>query len=328
MKFNAENIVLNSSNYHFDNKIVFISGNEIGFITKIEELVLKSIKLKNEFEKIILDSKNFDKDNFLEQINNRSFFSNYKIVHVTNLTQGVLDFLEKLELKNLTIIISAAEIKSSSKIKRYFDMHNQFYSISCYNISENFKKKFIENFITNNNVEMSDDAYWYLLHNISDKYKLLESELEKLSNFSNEKISLREITLLLSNTEGVELNDLFFDCVNGNKNQIIISSQKKINSSSDAYLMLQIIKNFSKILISTSEKKSGSNFSTLVNQYLPKYLFMRKKNFEELVKKINFEKLVLINALLQKTEIYLRKDNDNYLMIMQRFLLNYSKIIG
>ena len=157
---------------------------------------------------------------------------------------------------------------------------------------------------------------------------MLENELEKLLNFSDEEISLNEINKLLTDVGGLEYNDLFFDCVNGNKNQIIINSQKAIKTSTDAYLMLQTIKNFSGILTSVSESKNSSSFSELTNRYLPKYLFMKKKDFEKLVEKINLDKLILINRLLQKTEFYLRRNDAGYLMIMQRFLLNYSKIIG
>ena len=328
MKINAETVILNSKNYAFENNVVFINGNENGLISKIEKLIISSIKLKNDFEKILLDSKNFNKNDLLDQINNKNFFNNYKIICVTNLSEEVLKFLLDLEIKDLSILINASEIKSGSKIKKFFDTHKKFYSVSCYSLSENSRKNFINDFISKNKINLSNDAYWYLFHNTSDKYQLLENELEKLLNFSNEEVSLNEINKLLSDVGGLEYNDLFFDCVNGNKNQIIINSQKTIKTTTDAYLMLQTIKNFSNILTSVSESKNGSSFSELTNRYLPKYLFMKKKDFEKLVEKINLDKLILINRLLQKTEVYLRRNDAGYLMIMQRFLLNYSKIIG
>ena len=327
MKINAETVVLSSKNYTFENTLVFINGNENGLISKIEELITSRIKLKNDFEKILLDSKNFNKDSFLDQINNKNFFSNYKIICVINLNEGVLKFLLDLELKDLSILISAPEVKSGSKIKKFFDTHKKFYSISCYSLSENSRKNFINNFVSKNKINLSNDAYWYLFHNTSDKYQLLENELEKLLNFSGEEISVNEMNKLLSDSGGLKYDDLFFDCIGGNKNQIIVNSQKTIKTSADAYLMLKTIKNFSNILTSVSENKNGSNFIELTNRYLPKYLFMKKKDFEKLVEKINIDKLILINRLLQKTEIYLRRNDVGYLMIVQRFLLNYSKII-
>lgn len=327
MKVNAESVVLNIDNYNFKNSIILISGNEEGFISKIESIILKNIEVSESVEKIYLDCKNFEGDS-LNKLQNNSLFSNFKILQIINLNEKVFSFLKKINLENITIVINGQGIKSSSKFKKFFDSDKSFYSIVCYKISENFKKSVVDNFLSKNKVDLSSDAYWYLLHNSGNKYEFLDNELEKLLNFAhNKKVSLDDVAKLLSDTGGIDFSDLYFGCVIGNKEFIINNSEKTIKSVSDAYTLIQLIKGFSKILTSVSEKKLEMSLPNLVNNYLPKYLFRQKKNFEKLVSNISIDKIILLNGLIQKTELYLRKNDNNHLIIIQRFLLNYSKII-
>ena len=100
-----------------------------------------------------------------------------------------------------------------------------------------------------------------------------------------------------------------------------------IRSSADAYSFLQIAKKFLKILISSSERKNENNIAVLAERYLPKYLFRQKTSFELAVTRADLKKIRVINNLLQKAELYLRKNDSGFLIIIQRFLLNFSKTI-
>ena len=85
-----------------------------------------------------------------------------------------------------------------------------------------------------------------------------------------------------------------------------------IRSSADAYSFLQITKNFLKILISSSEKKNENNITDLAEHYLPKYLFRQKTSFELAVTRADLNKIRIINNLLQKAELYLRKNDSGF----------------
>ena len=131
----------------------------------------------------------------------------------------------------------------------------------------------------------------------------------------------------MSNHNQIQLDDLFFASMLGNFSLIINKTQLSIQSSSDAYGFLNIVKNFSNILVNTSENKSSEKDYVLVEKYLPKYLFRHKENFRVILKKMNIEKLTDLNKLIQKTEFLLRKNDQKFLIIIQRFLLNCAKIL-
>ena len=98
-----------------------------------------------------------------------------------------------------------------------------------------------------------------------------------------------------------------------------------INYCIMAIIQLEI--NNDEILISSSERKNENNITDLVERYLPKYLFRQKASFELAVTKADINKIKAINNLLQKAELYLRKNDSWFLIIIQRFLLNFSKTI-
>ena len=90
---------------------------------------------------------------------------------------------------------------------------------------------------------------------------------------------------------------------------------------------MQVVKKFTNILIHTSEKKIEKNIDSLIDYYLPKYLFKQKNNFKNIIKKTNLNKIIVINNLIQKTELFLKKNEAGFLIVIQRFLLNCSKTL-
>ena len=326
MKINAEIFLEKSDQHKLKNNIILISGNEFGLISKIQENIVSSVGSLQKADIVHCDFKN-QKTSLDEIFNSDSLFGNPKILLFTNITDSKIDYVKNLETKNETIIIKGENIKSNSKIKKYFDSHKSFISVVCYKLTKNYKKKFIDSFLNKEGCKLTKEAYWFLLENASEEYKFLEGELLKVVNFGKNPIELEQIRKLLSNHNQIQLDDLFFASMLGNFSLIINKSQLSIQSSSDAYSFLNIVKNFSKILVHTSENKNGEKDSVLVDKYLPKYLFKHKENFRNILKKTNIEKLTNLNKLIQKTELLLRKNDQKFLIIIQRFLLNCSRIL-
>ena len=81
------------------------------------------------------------------------------------------------------------------------------------------------------------------------------------------------------------------------------------------------------LLALASINKESESIDLLTDKHLPKYLFMKKDAFREIIKKISSNKIIEMTQLVQKTEVLLRKNSSLYLEITQRFLLNFSRIL-
>ena len=327
MKVNAEVFLNNPDQYKSQQTVFFVTGNEEGLINKVQNIILYKHKSNIPGETKVLDLKIDKKINLKELTHSQSLFNESNVFQIKNPNDSLIEDLDKINYNNNTIVISGENIKNNSKIKKYFDFHKKYYSIVCYKLTKVFKKKLVDKLLVQNNCKLSKEAYWFFLENSSDEYQILENEILKISNYGKIDVSVEDIRKLSSIVDLKQFEDLFFQCIIGNNQSIITKSEKMIRSSTDAYSFLQISKNFFKILIISSEKKKKENIVDLVEDYLPKYLFRHKTSFKLAVTKADLSKIILINNLVQKTELYLRKNNSKFLIIVQRFLLNFSKII-
>ena len=87
------------------------------------------------------------------------------------------------------------------------------------------------------------------------------------------------------------------------------------------------LKKFIHILSSAVVNKDRNNLDDLVNIYLPKYLFLKKEIFRDVLKKTSLNKVAKINSMLQKTEYLFRKNSEQHREVLERFLLNLTKIM-
>jgi len=326
MKVNAEKFLDNIEQYKYKKTVFFVTGNEESLINKVKNKILND-QGSNSSEIKTIDLSLDKKLNLAELTHEQSLFNKKNILQIKSPNDSLIKSLDKINDDNCTIVISGENIKNNSKIKKYFDLHKKFYSIVCYKLTKAFKKKLVDKLLIQNNCKLLKDAYWFFIENSSDEYQMIENEVIKISNYGKANVSITDLISLSADSNTPLFEDLFFQCIYGNNQLIITKSKKSIRSSADAYYFLQIAKNLFKILISTSEKKNKVNIKNLTESFLPKYLFRQKSAFELAIVKANLDKMLAINSLIQKTELYLRKNDSAFLIIIQRFLLNFSKVI-
>ena len=317
MKINLKEILIKPKNIKYKKKIFLVYGNEITLIKKIESSLLNILKGSGFSEKILLENKNL-LENFEEEIPT-SLFSSSRIIVYNNPKEVSLSALEKINFENTAVIIVHTSLKSSSKLKIKFDSHKEFLSIGCYKISRELKKGIVDSFLTTNKIVLDSDAYWYFLDSSSNIFGLIENDLNKIINYNKNKISLKEVRLLISiyeNKEGID--DLFLSNLSSKK--IIGKSDELINSPADLYILIQKIKFYLYIFF-----KSKNTYELEKN--IPRYLFSKKQNLCLFYKKIDVKKYIIILKLIKKTEFLLRKNEKMYLLLSQRFLLNLKKNI-
>jgi len=317
MKIDPEKIILESKNFHFKKKIFLISGNEETLIKKIQSILIQKIKKEgvSEIQKNASKIISFDNNNL-----NDSLFFKSKIILYENPKEIDQEYLNTINCSETAIIITHTNLTNSSKIKKYFDIHKDFFSISCYKLSRKTKKVFLDFFLNQHRIQLQSDCYWFLLDNTDNHYQLFENEINKIINYDKKKININDLRLLLSNSDSEEIDELFFLMLENNK-QIIKQAHRSINSSSDSYLVLQRVKFFLGLLYNIKIADGAA-------ETFPKYLFKYKTKFASILEKTNSKKIAGALALIKKTELLLRKHGAMHQAISQRFLLNLKKTLG
>ena len=148
MKLNGEIFLEQFNKYKMKGTAVLVSGNEFGLIAKIEGLIIKELTNNSINKEVVFDFKTNKKNNFIDLINSKSLFGNHNVIKIINPIDSLVKSLENINIDNNTIIINGDNVKNNSKIKRFFDSHNKFYSIVCYKLTDKYKIKLIDKFIS------------------------------------------------------------------------------------------------------------------------------------------------------------------------------------
>ena len=309
------------------NPILFY-GNESGLISELIKSIYNIVQNKLEVSEIkYFDYKN-DKDETLEHIlKSSSLFSKINFIVIKNPQEQIITRIENIGKIDNIIIINGENLNTKSKIKSYFDSHKNFISIPCYQLEKNYIKKTIDDFLKKNNITLQDTAYCFLIDNISENYLVLKSELSKLYIFNNSSASLKNIQKLITQKNNINTDNCFFNCASGNSSLILQEMNFSNKSINDSYEILISLKKFIHILSNAVVNKNEYGLDHLVKIYLPKYLFLKKEIFREILSKTNLSKVSKINTMFQKTEYLLRKNSEQHREILERFLLNLVKIM-
>ena len=307
---------------------ILLYGSEAGLIHKLVKSIYSAVNYKSEFFEIsYLDYSSSTTDDLKNISKSSSLFAKNNFIVVKNPKEKILEELEALNTENNFLIIIGNNITSKSKLKSFFDFHKKYFSVACYPLNKNEIKIIVDNFIKKNSIKLEDRAYWYILENISEDFLSLENELDKLNSLKNLQPSLEDIRKLIFLKNGPTNDTYFTNCVTGQSESILKDIHTLNPSNGETYEILISMKNFLNILFTAFLKKNHYSLDDLVKQYWPRYLFLKKEIFKIAIKKINLKKIIKINMLIQKTEIALRKNSGLHKEILERFLLNLTRII-
>lgn len=318
MRLNPESIIFDREGTNLKNNFYLISGNEETLIFSIQKKLTDVFKKRGYEEVIALEGEKIIGKSVSDL--NPSLFSNSKIIIHKNPKDFDFQYFEGVRSSNTVVIIVYTSLKNPNKIKKEFETRSDCTSVSCYDITKDFKKRLLDNFMRENKIKIDSEGYWFLLENSPNSYALFANELEKIKNYGVHELSIKNIRLLLSGVvDNRDFDTLFFLCTSS-KNLTVKKTRDILQSSADAYLLLLRIKFYLDLL---SKKVVEPEKASL----LPPYLFKHKASFANIIKNINKEKVIKMFYLVSKTELLLRKNNSVYFIIMQRCLLNLGSAL-
>ena len=309
MKIDPISILLNE-NFTIDKKAYFISGNEKTLIQKIKTKIIEKYQKKTGAKITSIDT---IKD-FVEEI---GLFENHKIF-LGNGCKGIDEKnLENIKKSNGVFIFVEENSTKIKKIKSLFNKDKDSYLIDCYELEKESKIKILKKFLSDKNLNISQDVYWLLVDKLDSKYGFFENSLRQIVELDEKKLTVDNVKKLLTITDSGK-EKVFFNLLKKNK-EIVNLYRNKIVTNTDVNEFYYYIKFFCQLIIESENE----------NEYqkkIPVYLFKEKHKLIDIFRKYNLEKKRLLIKLLSSTENILRKENNLSLVFGLRFLLNIKKI--
>ena len=308
MKIRPE-ILLNNNSDFFYNKIL-VTGSDESFINYMREHIIKFFKNKNYFIDL---SENYNR-NLAGDL-----FSNKKVLFVLKEYSSKKEGSKNTSLDNQSVLIASPNGKKINTVKNNFSNSKNSLVIDCYPLNRKGKELTLRQYIDKNNIDLSNDIFWYIIENFDNQYVLFIQQLKTLNLLGGriDSVDIIEKAVFIDNK--IDLSKIFFNVLRSNKYLINIFN-KNIYSQADFYIFLNSLKSYLEI-ISSSNSKEG------VLLKFPRYLFAERDVFMQIYTQLNKKKIFEIYKNISRVESLVRKNSSLYNVIGLRFLLNTKKII-
>ena len=178
MKIRPE-ILLSSKNEINYNKIL-VTGSDESFMLYVKDFIVSDFKKRNFFVDV---SGSYDVGVI------GGLFSDKRTLFVLadypHNSSGIDD--DKSD-RNCVVVVSANS-KKTNNIKTILTKRKDALVVECYTLNKSAKEIALKNFVMENNLVLSKDVFWYVVHAFDNNYVLFERQLQMLALF-NKRIDL------------------------------------------------------------------------------------------------------------------------------------------
>ena len=308
------------------NNIILMYGRNDGLKRQLTD------KLNSNFdnieiyeEKEILDNSN----NFLENILNKSLFSEKQIFLIKRASDKIHKIIEEIHLKEIsdTIIIHSDNLEKKSKLRSYFEKDKKLICIPFYPDNEQTLSKLAFEFFKKRNIHISQSNINQIVTKSLGDRENLYNELLKIENFSTsgKKLTDDVIKKLINLSENHSISELIDNCLEKNKIKLIKILNENIYSNEDCIIILRTLLNKSKkILILSMEYEKNKNIDLTISTAKPPIFWKEKEATKRQVQNWNPQKLRLLIYKINELELIIKKNFNNSLNLITDFLMAQS----
>jgi len=318
--FHLSNVNVYDCNYY-----LFYGENEGHKNELINEIFKKKIKgdMFNYEESWIL----INKDEFLTDLFNKSFFENDKLIIINRATDKILELIEEIfkkEPEGIKCILNAHILDKRSKLRSFFEKEKKIIISAFYNDNEISIKNYVFNFLKKNDLRLSNEIINLLIEKTDSNRQILKNELEKLKNLiiTKKKINPVDIAKLVKNSDGDNFFELidFFLLKDKNKLQKILNETNLSSDNTINIVRILLLRIKKLIKIKGIIKSNNQDIERSLNSYKPPIFWKEKEIIKKQIDINSLDNLNEFTKIIFDLEKIIKKYPDNALKFMLNFL--------
>ena len=270
-------------------------------------------------------------ENFYEKIFNQSLFEKEKIIIINRCSEKIFEIIEKLLDKNITdikIILNANILERKSKLRNLFEKSKKLVVVPTYKDTSIALIEIAKKFFNNYKISISQETINLLVDRCNGDRGHLKSELDKILIYIHNKksINLNEIHILTNLSENFSINELVDSSLSKNARRTSKIINESNYKSEDGILILRTFLQKAKRLLKLYEQKSESiSFDNLINIYKPPIFWKDKPIIKKQLESWSKSEIEDLIVNINKTEIFLKKNNSINLMLVYNFIYETSE---
>ena len=313
-------------NLNKDTSFFLLYGLNIGLIEETINNVFKPIFSKNVFNyeenEILANIEEFKEDIF-----NKSFFENDKLIIINRVTDKILTVIEDIIDKDFTetaIILKSSNLEKKSKLRNFFEKDKKAIITPFYEDTYQSLMIVAQNFFKEKKIKISPQNINLIIERSKGNRISLKNELKKIESFSLKKLSieLSDILKLTNLSENYNVSELTDQCLARNKKKTLNILNENNPSSEDNILILKTflykLKRLKKLKLELEIKK---NTDSVILSYKPPIFWKDKDMIKQQLK---IWSLSQIKSLINKTnqmELLIKKNSQISNQIINNFIL-------
>ena len=320
---------LNKLNNQKQNVILFHGRND-GL--KDEEIIKLKLKINREItyyeEKQILENK----QDFLNQILNKSLFEEEKFIVINRATDKIRSIIEELLEKNTEgtfIVINTEPLEKKSKLRNLFERDQEkLISVAFYPDTIETLLKLASNFLKEKKIRLSSSSINFIVNKCNGDRKNLINELKKIELFSLNKKNINETNLfkLINLAENHSINELIDCCLAKNQKKTLNILNENIFTNEDCIIITRtMLKKTKRLLKLINDFKRNKNIEQTIKDAKPPIFWKEKEITKQQISKwaqSNIEKLI---SEINNAELEVKKIPMNSINLITNFLLEKSR---
>ena len=316
-----------------DNKFFLLYGNNSGLIKDIIKNILKPIlykKVYNYDESEVLNNL----DDFKEEILNKSFFENEKLIIISRSTDKILKVVNEIidkDIEDLAIILTSSTLEKKSKLRNFFEKNKDTICIPFYEDNERSLVPIVQNFLKEKKILLSNQSINLIVQRSGSDRINLYNELQKIESFSKnqKKIDIGDIIKLTNLSENLNFNELVDNALAKNLKKTLSILNENNFAPEDSILILRIfLIKLKRLLKIKSQVKIKDNIENVINNFKPPIFWKEKEILKKQVGILSYQK---INDLIVKTnnlELTLKKNPSISTNIITNFIIEQSAVVN
>jgi DNA polymerase-3 subunit delta len=313
-----------------NNKIFLFYGENDGYKNQvINDIFINNFKgdIERFEENEIIN--NFE--NFTLSLRNKSFFSKFKLILITRVSEKIIKLIDELlnkEVDDIKIILNAQILEKKSKLRSLFEKEKNLICVPFYRDDNKTLSQLANNFFKNNKISISQEIVNLIVERSSGDRINLNNELNKISLFllDKGKINIEDVIKLTNLAENYSISELADNCLSKNINKINKIFNENIFSVDDCILIVRTLLSKSKRLLEIKKiNNSNKNIELIISNYKPTIFWKDKEIVRNQVSKWSLKDTEKLIYKIHDVELTIKKNYYSSLNILSDFILNTAK---
>jgi len=312
---------LNQSIHYF-----LLYGSNTGLINNIVEKDLKPIFSKNVYqydEQEILNNV----VNFNENLLNKSFFENDKLIIINRVSDKILNLIEELsekKIENIKIILKTGTLEKKSKIRKFFEKSNKAIIVPFYEDTLQTITLLIYEFFKEKKIKTTSEIINLIAQKSKNNREILYNELEKINDYAlnNQFLDIEKIKKLINIPEDYEIFEIVNNYLSKNiKKTINILNENNFIGDKNIEFIRSFLFSLKRLKNLKVNLQKIKNIDQVLTDFKPP-IFWKEK--EIIKKQLNSWSLAEIKSMIKRInnlELSIKKNSQISNQIINNFIL-------